>query len=122
MARLFPCTPPLTQMTGGYFRELDVLERLKATLPDGYEIYHNVDWHALHGGEDRHGEVDLVVMNAAGGLLLVEVRAGQVIFGREGIFKTYGTRTRQVDQQLRVQYSAMLARLALLFHALGLLS
>ena len=111
MARLFPCMPHTRVANAGYFREMDVLERLQQSLPAGYEIFHNVDWHSLHEGEDRHGEIDLVVMNLAGDLLLVEVKAGQVAFQADGIFKTYGTKTKQVDRQLKVQYSAMLNRL-----------
>ncbi|MFZ4534939.1 ATP-binding domain-containing protein [Propionivibrio sp.] len=111
MAKLFPCTAPTRAANAGYFRELDVLDRLELDLPDGYEIFHNVDWHSLRQGEDSHGEIDLVIMNRSGELLLMEVKAGQVAFRADGIFKTYGTKTKRVDQQLRVQYSAMLNRL-----------
>lgn len=111
MATLFPCIPPTRATQGGYFRELDVLVRLQQSLPPGYEIFHSVDWHSLHNDHDKHGEVDLVVMNQSGGLLLVEIKAGDVMFQDGGIFKRYGDKTKRVDQQIKVQYSALVGRL-----------
>ncbi|SFN44859.1 Uncharacterized conserved protein [Formivibrio citricus] len=110
MAVLFPCSP-VARASAGYYRELDVLERLQHGLPPGYDIFHSVDWHSLHQGQDCHGEIDLVVMNQAGELLLVEIKAGDVMFQDEGIFKRYSDKTKRVDQQIKVQYSAMVGRL-----------
>jgi hypothetical protein len=111
MARLYPALLPTRAMTAGQYRERDVLERLELALPEGYEIFHNVDWHSLHEGEDRHGEIDVIVMNRAGALLLLEIKAGQVSFTESRISKQYGAEAKQVDAQLRRQYAAMLGRL-----------
>lgn len=111
MARLYPALLPTRAMTAGQYRERDVLERLELALPEGYEIFHNVDWHSLHEGKDRHGEIDVIVMNRSGALLLLEIKAGQVSFTESGVSKQYGAETKQVDAQLRRQYAAMLGRL-----------
>lgn len=80
MAVLHPSTSFAAGNEGGYFRELDVLERLRQSLPDSYEIFHHLDWQTIYQNQDRHGELDVVVMAPNGNLLLLEVKAGEVIF------------------------------------------
>lgn len=111
MASLSPSQLPSIREDGGLFRELDVLERLRLGLPDGYEIFHEVWWHSVHEGVDRHGEVDIVVLGPSGNMLLMEVKAGQVLLREGGIFKRYGQQEKDVLRQCRVQYSGMVARL-----------
>ncbi len=96
----------------GLFRELDVLHRLQQSLPDGYEVFHSVTWQTAHQGEDRHGEIDLVVLAPSGNMLLVEVKAGDVELGDGRLVKLYGRREHDVARQTRVQHGAMLNRLA----------
>ncbi len=111
MAKLTPSQLPTLREDGGLFRELDVLERLRIGLPDGYEIFHEVTWHTVHEGKDRHGEVDIVVLSPSGDMLLMEVKAGQVLLREGGLFKRYGQQERDVLRQCRVQYAGMVARL-----------
>lgn len=111
MAKLTPNQLPSLREDGGLFRELDVLERLRIGLPDGYEIFHEVTWHTIHEGKDRHGEVDIVVLSPSGNLLLMEVKAGQVLLREGGLFKRYGQQERDVLRQCRVQYAGMVSRL-----------
>jgi hypothetical protein len=111
MAKLNPGQLPSLREDGGLFRELDVLERLRSSLPDGYEVFHEVNWHSIHEGIDRHGEVDIVVLSPDGNLLLMEVKAGQVLLREGGIFKRYGQQEKDVFRQCRVQYAGMVARL-----------
>ena len=87
MATLTPSQLPTLREDGGLFRELDVLERLRLGLPDGFEIFHEVTWHTIHEGLDRHGEIDIVVLSPAGDMLLMEVKAGSVLLREGGIFK-----------------------------------
>lgn len=111
MAQLTPSQLPTLREDGGLFRELDVLERLRLGLPDGYEIFHEITWHTVHEGKDRHGEVDIVVLSPSGNLLLMEVKAGQVLLREGGIYKRYGQQERDVLRQCRVQYAGMVSRL-----------
>jgi hypothetical protein len=101
---------PNLRTDGGLFRELDVLERLRLGLPDGFEVFHEVTWHSVHEGSDRHGEVDIVVLSPSGNVLLMEVKAGQVLLRDGGIFKRYGQQEKDVARQCRVQYAGMVAR------------
>ena len=111
MAVIHPTTPLSFGNEAGNFRERDVLERLEQSLPDGYEIFHHIDWQAVHEGRDRHGEFDVVVMAPNGNLLLIEVKAGDVILRDGEIFKLYTTGEHDVGRQCRVQYAAMVNRL-----------
>lgn len=107
MAALLPDISTDVANRLGFRREVDVLQLLQRTLPDGYEIFHGVDWHTLYEGKDCHGEIDFVVMNRSGSLLLVEVKAGELVMRDGKLLKTYGHRERDVAIQVRVQYSAM---------------
>lgn len=110
MAQISPSLPSV-RTHAGLAREIDVLERLQQSLPDGYEIFHSVAWHTLYLGNDRHGEIDLVVLSPGGNMLLIEVKAGDVILRNGDIMKLYGGREHDVGRQSRVQYSAMVSRL-----------
>ncbi|ENO82521.1 NERD domain-containing protein [Thauera aminoaromatica] len=111
MAQLFPTIDALRH-DGGLYRELDVLERLQQSLPDGYEVFHSVAWQTAHHGEGRHGEIDLVVLAPSGNILLVEVKAGELALIEGNLVKLYGQREHDVARQTRVQHAAMLNRLA----------
>ena len=111
MAMISPSALPSLRHDGGLYRELDVLARLKASLPDEYEIFHGVNWHSVHEGQDRHGEIDIVVLGPSGNLLLMEIKAGQVAMRNGEIFKLYAHKELNVAAQLRIQYAAMINRL-----------
>jgi hypothetical protein len=111
MALLTPSNRPSLRTDAGLYRELDVLDRLQQSLPDVYEIFHSVEWHNIQNGEDRHGEIDLVILGPSGNILLMEVKAGQVVLRGGGMFKLYSSKESDVGRQCRVQYSAMVNRL-----------
>ncbi len=111
MATLCPGTLPSPRDDGGYFRELQVVEHLRDALPERYEIFHSVSWHAVHEGSDRHGEIDIVVLDPSGSLLLMEVKAGDVILREDGMFKLYSNKEHDVGRQCRIQYGSMQNRL-----------
>lgn len=111
MARLHPSVLPSVRHNGGLFRELDALERLHKSLPDGYEIFHQVPLHSVRDGVDRYGEVDIVVMGPTGNVLLMEIKAGAVTLRDGEIFKLYTDKEENVGRQCRVEYAAMVNRL-----------
>ena len=111
MAQISPALDTLRH-DAGLFRELDVLDRLQQSLPDGYDVFHSVAWQTAHQGEDRHGEIDLVVLAPSGNMLLVEVKAGDVALIDGKLVKLYGRREHDVARETRMQHAAMLNRLA----------
>ncbi|NLY28154.1 MAG: AAA family ATPase [Alcaligenaceae bacterium] len=110
MAILFPSLPDHAP-TLGFQRELDTLERLALSLPDSYTLFHSIDWTITGETADAHGEVDIVVMNAAGDLLLIEIKAGPVQIHPDRILKPYPGALKRVDQQIRFGFSCLKARL-----------
>ena len=111
MAHLLPSLLKPKYSTG-LERELDVLYRLEAYLPDGYEIFHSVSWHALHNDRDKHGEIDIVVLSPTGNLMLVEVKAGEVMITDGQITKLYRDGPSDVGRQTRIQFAAVVNRLS----------
>ena len=111
MARLFPALPPSAIRSAGLAAELNVVERLATGLSDAFSVFHSVDWSVGSAAAERHGEIDVVVANQAGDLLLIEVKSGSVEFRPDGVFKRYAQETQDVAQQLRMQYGGMRSRL-----------
>jgi len=111
VARISPTLDSI-RYDAGFFREIDVLEKLQDTLPDGYEIFHSVTMHTLSGNAEHHGEIDLIVLGPSGAILLLEVKAGDVTLRDGGIFKAYRNQERDIVRQTQTQYAAMRNRLA----------
>lgn len=110
-AKLSPCLMSVRH-DAGLYRELDVLERLQLSLPDGYEIFHSVNWHTIHHGSDVYGEIDVVVLGPSGNMLLIEVKAGDAILRDGQLYKLYDGHERDITKQSQVQYAAMRNRLS----------
>jgi len=113
MSILRPTLPPRTRhLDPGAYAELELLHTLERGLSDAYTLYHSVEWSRGQGPQEQHGEVDIVVVNQSGDVLLIEVKSGEVDFLPQGIFKTYGPQVKDVTRQVKLQYGAMKARLA----------
>jgi thymidine kinase len=111
LAHFHPSLPPRRALTAGDHAELAVLRLLEDGLSDAYTLFHSVDWTDAAGMEARHGEVDIVIVNQAGDVMQLEVKAGVVDFTSNGIFKTYAGTRKDVAGQLNTQYGAMPSRL-----------
>lgn len=74
-------------------------------------LFHSVDWSRGVGANEQHGEIDIVIVNQAGDVLLVEVKSGDVDFTPQGIFKTYGAQVKNITRQIGLQYGALKSRL-----------
>lgn len=111
MATVSPTLIPPLRMDAGRYRELEVLERLRDYLPDGFEVFHNIALHSLQGGKDCYGEIDVAVLSPDGAMLLIEVKAGPVVLRDGEIFKLYGDEVCDVARQGHLQRVAMQQRL-----------
>jgi hypothetical protein len=98
-------------MSAGDYAELALLHTLERGLPDAYTLFHSVDWSKGTGTHEQHGEIDIVVINQSGDVLLIEVKAGNLEFRVDGIFKTYSGQAHNVSAQIGLQYSALRSRL-----------
>ena len=95
---------------GGY-AELSLLQTLERGLSEAYTLFHSVDWSRGQGKHEQHGEIDIVVVNQAGDVLLIEVKSGGVDFLNGGIFKSYSGQIKSVTGQVGLQYNALMSRL-----------
>lgn len=98
-------------VTGAAQREIETLATLARALPDAYTVYHAVHWTNAERGYAVHGEIDFVVVNRAGALLLIEQNSGFLEEGPEGLAKRYAEKTRSVPVQLARNLAAMRAKL-----------
>jgi hypothetical protein len=101
MAHLCPSiTSHKGALNSGEYAELELLQTLERGLPDEYTLFHSVDWSKGIGTREQHGEIDIVIVNQAGDVLLIEVKSGDVDFTSEGIFKTYGAHVKNITRQI----------------------
>jgi len=95
----------------GMQRELQVLRQLAAGLPDDHTVFHNVVWSSLKDGVQWFGEIDAIVLAPNASLVLLEVKAGPVEVGPQGLRKQYGDRDKDIARQTKVQHAALRQRL-----------
>lgn len=116
MAKVLPHGWEALEVTGAAQREIETLRLLASALPESYTIYHSVHWTLLEHGSGIHGEIDFVVVNRAGDLLLIEQKCGFLSEGPEGLVKRYGERMKSVSAQVSRTLHAMQKKL---FQSLG---
>ncbi|WP_420995216.1 ATP-binding domain-containing protein [Cupriavidus sp. 30B13] len=100
MARIIPDGWETMEASGPARRELETLAVLAAGLPDGYTVYHSVHWTNVAHVHAIYGEIDFVVVNRAGQLLIIEQKSGFLEETAEGLVKNYGARARLVSVQM----------------------
>jgi hypothetical protein len=98
-------------MSQGQHAEVELLRQLAGGLPDTFHLFHSVDWAQANPAGDSHGELDIVVVNQSGDLALLEVKAGELQFTAQGVFKRYGEKTRNVSSQTHWQFGGVQHRL-----------
>ncbi len=111
MATVHPPLHTIQVMSKGLHVEFQVLSQLAAGLPDAFELYHSVDWAQVRPEGDTFGEIDIMVLNQSGDLALLEVKAGEVQFTANGLFKRYGVKNKNVSSQVRWQFAGIQHRL-----------
>ncbi|SDC94796.1 AAA family ATPase [Paraburkholderia lycopersici] len=111
MATVHPPISEIDPTSAGEQVELDVLAQLAKGLPESYELFHRVDWANAEPHRDSHGELDIVVVNSAGDVAVLEVKAGEIEATGDGLFKQYGAQRKDVGQQAGWQFRSILKRL-----------
>ena len=111
MPQITPDLATIRATTAGEHTELAILRQLADSLPDTFHLFHSVDWTQAQPGGDQHGEFDIVAVNAAGVVAVLEVKAGRVEFDGRQVFKRYGDKRKDVGQQSQWQFGSLLARL-----------
>lgn len=86
--------------TGAQARRIDTLARLARALPAAYTVYHAVHWSTLEGEQSIYGEIDFVLVNRAGDVLLIEQKAGLLDETDAGLVERHPVRPRQVAARI----------------------
>jgi hypothetical protein len=111
MATVHPPFSELHATSAGEHAELEVLRHLADHLPERYELFHGVDWTRAEPLRDSHGELDIVVLNGAGDVAVLEVKAGEIDVCADGLFKQYGAHRKNIGRQAGWQFRSILQRL-----------
>lgn len=111
MARIIPDGWRELEVSGAAAREIETLGRLAEALADDYTVYHAVHWTNLDRGFAVYGEIDFVVVNRAGDLLLIEQKSGFLEETPDGLVKRYADKTKSVPIQLARNADGLLAKL-----------
>jgi hypothetical protein len=88
-------------------RELETLETLRTTLSDDYVVLHGVHWSRAFGEGTAFGEIDFVVVNRSGRVLVIEQKNGTLEEGEAGLSKRYADGPKHVRSQIQRSISAV---------------
>ena len=101
MARLMPSDVSHLALAGGRSEELDTLRQLQAELPPAYTVFHGIHWSREYRDGIKFGELDFVVVNQAGKVLVIEQKNGRLEETDNGLVKVYFDRVKPVGDQVR---------------------
>lgn len=110
MAKLLPDIDNFKPLTAGDHTEKELLLQLQEGLPDTYTVFHHLHVTMARAVSDQHGELDVVVMNRAGDLAALEIKAGELSLDQSGAFTRYGSTVKDVAHQSRRQFGQLLER------------
>ena len=101
MARVFPSDLSKLALAGASQPELSTLALLKKRLSDDFTVFHGVHWSREYAKWTHFGEVDFVVVNRSGDVLLIEQKNGALVDGDDGLVKQYEDGDKNVNHQIR---------------------
>jgi len=112
MAIIHPHKALSGPITAGDYREQDLLLQLRDGLPDSFDVFHGLGWSAMHDHQQQFGELDLTVVSPDGQVLILEVKAGDVLSQDGKLIKSYGhDNIKNIGHQARKQHSVLRHRL-----------
>ena len=101
MAYIIPSDITQLALAGGNTRELETLQQLKTKLPPDYTVFHGVHWSREYAGHTVYGEIDFVIVNRSGEVLLIEQKNGPLDETADGLVKNYSDKTKNVGDQIK---------------------
>ena len=104
--------PASAALTAAAQRHRETLERLAQGLSNDYTVYHAVHWSTVERGLSVYGEIDFVVVNREGDLLLIEQKTGFLEVGPEGLLKRERGRVRNISLQIAHTLASLRDKLA----------
>jgi hypothetical protein len=101
MAHIVPSDVSDLALAGATDPELVTLAHLRAALPGDYVVFHGVHWSREYHGYTVFGELDFVIVNRSGKILLVEQKNGALEETGSGLVKQYPSGPKSVNDQVR---------------------
>jgi hypothetical protein len=101
MARIVPSDITRPALAGRHTGELATLAYLKKALSDDYTVLHGVHWSREYAKWTHFGEVDFVIVNQGGDVLLIEQKNGLLSETGAGLIKRYEDGDKNVSVQIR---------------------
>ena len=101
MAKIYPSDLPGPDTPDFKSAELDTLRKLQAELPKDYSVFHSVHWSRAYEKYTVYGEIDFIVMNDTGKVLVIEQKNGMLEETPDGLVKSYGLTKKSVEDQIQ---------------------
>ena len=107
MAKTYPSDLPGLDTSEIKSAELDTLKKLQVELPADYSVYHSVHWSQAYEKNTAYGEIDFIVMNNTGKVLVIEQKNGMLEETPDGLVKNYGLTKKVVGDQIQRNISSI---------------
>ena len=101
MAKIYPSDLPGLDTSEIKSAELDTLRKLQAELLADYSVFHSVHWSRAYEKNTAYGEIDFIVMNNTGKVLVIEQKNGMLEETPDGLVKNYGLTKKVVGDQIQ---------------------
>ena len=101
MARIVLSDINKPALAGAVTRELATVAELKKRLPDDYTVFHGDHWSREYVKWTHVGEVDFVIVNQSGDVLLIKQKGGVLAETDAGLVKHYDEGEKNVNDQIR---------------------
>lgn len=103
MAYIVPQDISQLALSGAFEPELETLAWLKKELSADYTVFHGVHWSRSYRGHTVFGEIDFVIVNRSGAVLVIEQKNGPLEETDSGLVKKYrdGSSKNPADQVRR---------------------
>lgn len=100
MARIIPSDLAAIEYSDSHSGEIEILRRLQKELPDEFTVFHSLHWSNERPTYTVIGEIDFVIINQSGSILVIEQKNGLLEETEEGLVKRYGRSSKNVAGQV----------------------
>lgn len=100
MAKMIPEGQGVTVALPEHPGEAETLITLVEGLSQDFTVFHSVHWTRSAKRRTHFGEVDFVIVNRSGRVLVIEQKNGPLLETDEGLFKSYRNRSKSLQAQI----------------------
>jgi hypothetical protein len=100
MAQIIPSDLTRAALAGAKSPELETLRLLKDALPSDYTVFHGIHCTREYEAWTHFGEIDFIVLDPPGAVLLIEQKNGALEEAATGLAKHYEDSSKNLAQQV----------------------